>query len=161
MRGNEGKDGVLSGLSFGWLRFSIFLIALGVFPSASSEGFSVSGVVIFEGKAPKPRVIDTRTDDDFCEAMYADTPLSADGAAIGTTGEFPRVFVWLYTQPAGHYPPPGSPLLRAPDGFRTLAVGVWGASSEAFFARAALPALVLIALSSLPLLLPELWRRRA
>ena len=52
-------------------------------------------------------------------------------------------------------------LILAPEGFQTLAVRVWSASSEAFFARAALPALVLIALSSLPLLLPEFWRRRA
>ena len=45
-------------------------------------------------------------------------------------------------------------LILAPIGFETLAVRVWSASSEAFFARAALPALVLIALSSLALLLP-------
>jgi iron(III) transport system permease protein len=44
-------------------------------------------------------------------------------------------------------------LILAPIGFETLAVRVWSASSEAFFARAALPALALIALSSLPLLL--------
>ena len=50
-------------------------------------------------------------------------------------------------------------LILAPIGFETLAVRVWSASSEAFFARAALPALVLIALSSLPLLLPALSRR--
>jgi iron(III) transport system permease protein len=50
-------------------------------------------------------------------------------------------------------------LLLAPIGFETLAVRVWSASSEAFFARAALPALVLIALSSLPLLLPRLFER--
>jgi membrane protein required for colicin V production len=40
-------------------------------------------------------------------------------------------------------------LLLAPIGFETLAVHVWSASSEAFFARAALPALLLIALSIL------------
>ena len=51
-------------------------------------------------------------------------------------------------------------LILAPIGFETLAVRVWSASSEAFFARAALPALILIALSSLPLLLGSLWRRR-
>lgn len=50
-------------------------------------------------------------------------------------------------------------LLLAPIGFETLAVRVWSASSEAFFARAALPALVLIALSSLPLLWPRLFER--
>jgi len=45
-------------------------------------------------------------------------------------------------------------LILAPIGFETLAMRVWSASSEAFFARAALPALLLIALSSLALLLP-------
>jgi iron(III) transport system permease protein len=42
-------------------------------------------------------------------------------------------------------------LLLAPTGFRTLATQVWGATSEAFFARAAAPALALVVLSSLPL----------
>ena len=51
-------------------------------------------------------------------------------------------------------------LILAPIGFETLAVRVWSASSEAFFARAALPALVLIALSALPLLLPARDRPR-
>jgi iron(III) transport system permease protein len=50
-------------------------------------------------------------------------------------------------------------LILAPIGFETLAVRVWSASSEAFFARAALPALLLIALSSLPLLLRALSGR--
>ena len=52
-------------------------------------------------------------------------------------------------------------LLLSPPGFQTLATRVWSASSEAFYARAALPALLLIALSSLPLALAGLWRRDA
>ncbi len=52
-------------------------------------------------------------------------------------------------------------LLLAPTGFETLATRVWSASSEAFFARAALPALLLIALSTLPLAATGLWRRDA
>ncbi|MEE8337664.1 MAG: iron ABC transporter permease [Dehalococcoidia bacterium] len=51
-------------------------------------------------------------------------------------------------------------LILAPIGFETLAVRVWSASNEAFFARAALPALLLIALSAIPLLLPTLARTR-
>jgi iron(III) transport system permease protein len=50
-------------------------------------------------------------------------------------------------------------LLLSPIGFETLATRVWSASSEAFFARAALPALILIALSALPLLAAGAWRR--
>lgn len=42
-------------------------------------------------------------------------------------------------------------LLLAPTGFRTLATDVWDAASEAFFARAAIPALALVVLGSLPL----------
>ncbi|HVE91502.1 MAG TPA: iron ABC transporter permease [Actinomycetota bacterium] len=42
-------------------------------------------------------------------------------------------------------------LLLSPIGFQTLATRVWGATSEAFFARAAAPALALVALSSAPL----------
>ena len=52
-------------------------------------------------------------------------------------------------------------LLLSPIGYETLAARVWTASSEAFFARAALPALVLIALSALPLALIALARRDA
>ena len=52
-------------------------------------------------------------------------------------------------------------LLLAPIGFDSLAVRVWSASSEAFFARAALPALALLVLSSFPLLvLEQIGRRR-
>lgn len=42
-------------------------------------------------------------------------------------------------------------LLLAPLEFRTLATQVWSAASEAFFARAALPALLLVGASSIPL----------
>jgi len=42
-------------------------------------------------------------------------------------------------------------LLLAPLGFKTLATAVWSAVSEAFFAEAAAPALLLILLSSLPM----------
>ena len=44
-------------------------------------------------------------------------------------------------------------LLLAPTGFETLATRVWSATSEAFFARAAAPALALVALSALPMAL--------
>jgi iron(III) transport system permease protein len=40
-------------------------------------------------------------------------------------------------------------LMLAPTGFDTLATGIWSATSEAFYARAALPALLLLAVSSL------------
>jgi iron(III) transport system permease protein len=42
-------------------------------------------------------------------------------------------------------------LLLAPTGYDTLAVRVWSATTEAFFARAAAPALLLILLGSVPL----------
>lgn len=42
-------------------------------------------------------------------------------------------------------------LLLSPTGFATLATRVWSASTEAFFARAAAPALALVLLSSLPM----------
>ena len=51
-------------------------------------------------------------------------------------------------------------LLLAPIEFTTLATQVWGATSEALFARAAAPALAIVALSALPLLLPGRVRRR-
>ena len=44
-------------------------------------------------------------------------------------------------------------LILSPLGFRTLATGVWGNISEAFFAQAAAPALLLVLLSSVPLAL--------
>lgn len=42
-------------------------------------------------------------------------------------------------------------LLLAPTGFKTLATEVWSAVSEAFFARAAAPALLILLLSSAPM----------
>lgn len=51
-------------------------------------------------------------------------------------------------------------LILAPIGFDSLSVRVWSASSEAFFARAALPALILLLLSSIPLAILELTGRR-
>ena len=42
-------------------------------------------------------------------------------------------------------------LILAPFGFKTLATDIWGAISEAFFARAAAPALLLILISSFPM----------
>jgi iron(III) transport system permease protein len=42
-------------------------------------------------------------------------------------------------------------LILAPIGFKTLASGLWSAVSEAFFAKAAAPALLLILVSSLPM----------
>jgi iron(III) transport system permease protein len=44
-------------------------------------------------------------------------------------------------------------LLLGPTGFETLATRVWSATSEAFFARAAAPALLLIGISAVPLYL--------
>ena len=44
-------------------------------------------------------------------------------------------------------------ILLAPIGFDTLAVEIWSASSEAFFARAAAPALLLILFAALPMAL--------
>jgi iron(III) transport system permease protein len=42
-------------------------------------------------------------------------------------------------------------LILAPIGFKTLATGVWSAVSEAFFAQAAAPALLIVLMSSLPM----------
>jgi iron(III) transport system permease protein len=44
-------------------------------------------------------------------------------------------------------------LLLAPTGYDTLATQVWSATTEAFFGRAAAPALALVALSALPMAL--------
>lgn len=43
-----------------------------------------------------------------------------------------------------------STLLLSPIGFHTLATEIWASTSEAFFARAALPALILLAVSGVP-----------
>ncbi|KKL16486.1 hypothetical protein LCGC14_2495090, partial [marine sediment metagenome] len=44
-------------------------------------------------------------------------------------------------------------MVLSPVGFKTLATSIWSATSEAFFARAAVPALILIAASTIPLAL--------
>ena len=51
-------------------------------------------------------------------------------------------------------------LILGPLGFDTLATAVWSASSEAFFARAAAPALMLILVSSVPMAFLILRERR-
>ncbi|MEE8419561.1 MAG: iron ABC transporter permease [Dehalococcoidales bacterium] len=42
-------------------------------------------------------------------------------------------------------------LLLSPIGFKTLAISIWSATDEAFFTRAAIPALLLILISSIPM----------
>ena len=51
-------------------------------------------------------------------------------------------------------------LILGPIGFDTLATSIWAASTEAFFARAAAPALLLILVSSIPLGFLMLQERR-
>ena len=51
-------------------------------------------------------------------------------------------------------------LILSPIGFDTLATSIWSAASEAFFARAALPALLLIVVSAVPLSFLMLRERR-
>jgi iron(III) transport system permease protein len=51
-------------------------------------------------------------------------------------------------------------LLLAPTGYDTLATRVWSATTEAFYARAAMPALLLIALGSVPLAVSMVRERR-
>ena len=51
-------------------------------------------------------------------------------------------------------------LILSPPGFTTLATSVWSYTSEAFFARAAMPALLLIILSGGPLALLMLREQR-
>ena len=51
-------------------------------------------------------------------------------------------------------------LILSPIGFDNLATSIWSAASEAFFARAAMPALMLIFLSSIPMALIIFRERR-
>ena len=67
-------------------------------------------------------------------------PLSRGGAIGGATLVFLTIVKEL---PAT--------LLLAPTGFSTLATRVWSATEEAFYTRAALPALLLVLVGSLPL----------
>ncbi len=52
-------------------------------------------------------------------------------------------------------------LILGPLGFQTLATSVWSATSEAFFARAAAPALLIILTSSIPMTLLVLREKKA
>ncbi len=52
-------------------------------------------------------------------------------------------------------------LILGPVGFKTLSTAVWSASSEAFFAQAAAPALMLILMSSAPMTLLVMREKRA
>ena len=68
------------------------------------------------------------------------TPLIAPGIVMGAALVF---LIAMKELPAT--------LILGPLGFKTLATAVWSASSEAFFAQAAAPALLLIVISSLPM----------
>ena len=52
-------------------------------------------------------------------------------------------------------------LILSPIGFNTLATEMWAATDEAFFARAAVPGLILILVSAIPVALLLLQERRA
>ncbi len=52
-------------------------------------------------------------------------------------------------------------LILGPLDFKTLATAVWSASEEAFFAQAAVPALMIIVASSIPLAILFDWERRS
>ena len=52
-------------------------------------------------------------------------------------------------------------LLLSPTGFDSLATEIWGATNEALFAQAALPALILILVSSIPMVLTVVRERHA
>ncbi len=67
-------------------------------------------------------------------------PLSVPGIVTGTLLTF---LVTMRELPAT--------LILSPIGFRTLATATWSASSEAFFAQAALYSLILITISSVPM----------
>ncbi|MFP6614850.1 MAG: hypothetical protein VCB26_00470 [Candidatus Hydrogenedentota bacterium] len=87
------------------IRLSItLLLALSAVPGFTA-GTSVSGTVIFEGKAPVPPILDTRGEA-FCKEMHEKNPLRADGAEIGPKGEFAWIFVWIDNPPEGNYPAP-------------------------------------------------------
>ncbi len=51
-------------------------------------------------------------------------------------------------------------LILSPIGFKTLAISIWSATSEAFFARAAVPALLLILIASVPMAFIVIRERR-
>jgi iron(III) transport system permease protein len=76
-------------------------------------------------------------------------PLARGGAASGAALVFLTVVKEL---PAT--------LLLAPTGFDTLATRVWATTTEAFFARAALPALLLLVVGSVPLAVLTFGPRR-
>jgi iron(III) transport system permease protein len=67
-------------------------------------------------------------------------PLIAPGVLMGTALVF---LVTMKELPAT--------LILGPLGFKTLTTAIWSASSEAFFAQAAAPALMLILISSVPM----------
>ena len=99
--------------------FVVCMLALGwMAPAGFAEGVGVSGKVIFEGKPPKPRPINTRSDDDHCENLYKDKPLYADGATIDSKGGFADIFVWIDNPPSRMYAPPKTPRILSQEGCR-------------------------------------------
>lgn len=91
------------------LKSFVLALLFAVTPCYSfAAGTTVSGTVIFEGKAPTAPVLDTRGEK-YCHELHQDSPLYADGAAIGPKGEFAWIFVWIDNPPAGDYPPPKVP----------------------------------------------------
>ncbi len=84
------------------------------------------------------------------QAMFAITvPLMRPGILAGAALVF---LVAMKELPAT--------LILGPLGFKTLATSIWSASSEAFFAQAAAPALMLILMSSVPMAYLIIRQRR-
>src|SRR3712207_4131327 len=81
-------------------------------------------------------------------AATVTAPLASSGIAAGAGLGF---FITMKKLPAT--------LLLGPTGFEPLATRIWSATSEAFFARGAAPALLLISLSAVPMYLVVIRER--
>lgn len=77
-------------------------------PAVSADAATLSGVVKFEGAAPKMPPLQMGADS-FCQSQHP-TPAADEEVVVSPAGELANVIVYVKNAP-GNYPPPATPAL--------------------------------------------------
>jgi hypothetical protein len=76
-------------------------------PAVSADAATLTGVVKFEGTAPKMTNIQMSADP-YCQSQHASAPVTEEDVVVGPAGELSNVFVYI-KDIKGNFPPPSTP----------------------------------------------------
>jgi hypothetical protein len=76
-------------------------------PAVSADAATLTGVVKFEGTAPKMTNIQMSADP-YCQSQHASAPATEEDVVVGPAGELANVFVYI-KDIKGNFPPPSTP----------------------------------------------------